>query len=191
MSSNVRASLHTANHFSPRALAVGLVIGILNCICNTHFILQAGWGTDLSMSSSLVAFTIFKFRSFARRPFTAAKNVLVQTVASTTGMITLSCGFAGVFPALEFLLKPKEGVPVDLNLGRLMLWSLGICLVGSTFSAFLGTQMILKERLKYPTGIATATLISVLHGVPSGHSQYDSDVATSTTNETQDPLFRS
>jgi hypothetical protein len=135
------------------------------------------------MSSSLIGFAIFETRPFARHPLTAAETVLIQTVASTTGMMILSVGFAGVFPALEFLLKSHEGAPVDLGVGQLILWGLGICLVGSTFSAFLRKQMILKEKLKYPTGTATAALISVLHGVPNEYSLEDEPAVTSASDE--------
>ncbi|KAF2185531.1 OPT superfamily oligopeptide transporter [Zopfia rhizophila CBS 207.26] len=184
MSSSIRmAPRNNTSHFTLRAVVVGLFIGVLNCICNAYFILQAGWGTDLSMSSSVIGFALFKTRPFARHPLTAAETVLIQTVASTTGMMILSVGFAGVFPALEFLLKPQEGAPVNLHLGRLMLWGLGICLVGSMFSAFLRKQMILKEKLRYATGTATATLISVLHRVPTSDGDSVSSLETNDDND--------
>jgi uncharacterized oligopeptide transporter (OPT) family protein len=158
------ASSPDVNHFTLRALAVGLCIGIANCICNTYFILQTGWGSDLSMSSSLLGFAIFKIASplLARR-FTPAENVLVQTVASSTGMVSLAVGFAGVIPALQFLLEPGEGAPMDLGLARLIIWGLGTCLVGAVCAAFLRKQLIQKEKLRFPTGTATALLILVLH----------------------------
>jgi len=184
VSNNIRTLPSTGTkYFTFRALVVGLSIGVLNCICNAYFILQAGWGTDLSMSSSLIGFAIFRTRLFAGHPSTVAETVFIQTVASTTGMMILSVGFAGVFPALEFLLRPEEGAPINLDLGRLVLWGLGICLVGSTFSGFLRKQMVLKEKLKYPTGTATAALISILHQAPNKHALDDSYVMTSAGEE--------
>ena len=175
---------HGTRRFTPRALVVGLFIGLLNCICNTYFILQSGWGSDMSMASVLIGFAFFKVASpLLRSSLSSEETVLIQTIADTVGLISLSCGFAGVIPALEFLLEPKEGAPMDLNWGRLILWSLGISLVGSTFAPALRQQLVVKEQLTFPTGTATAILISVLHGksdLQPGHHLND---AISQTDE--------
>lgn len=46
----------------------------------------------------------------------------------------LSAGFVGVIPALEKLLKPEEGGPINLSLGQLVVWSLGVCFFGVFFA---------------------------------------------------------
>jgi hypothetical protein len=178
-----RLTTHGTRHFTLRALVVGLFIGILNCVCNTYFILQSGWGSDMSMASALIGFAVFRAASpLLRSSFRREETVLVQTIADTAGLISLSCGFAGVMPALEFLLEPKEGAPIDLNLGRLILWSLGISLVGSTFAPALRQRLIVKEQLTFPTGTATAILISVLHDKSASQSgQHLSDAVSQTT----------
>ena len=84
MNSIVRpGSHHGASHFTLRALAVGLLIGVLNCICNAYFILQAGWGTDLSMSSSVIGFAIFK------EPFDTVRLIAFLMIWSALVIYTL------------------------------------------------------------------------------------------------------
>ncbi|KAF2108835.1 OPT oligopeptide transporter protein-domain-containing protein [Lophiotrema nucula] len=180
------SSNHDSGHFTLRALAAGLFVGILNCVCNTYFILQSGWGNDMSMASALIGFAIFKAASpMLCSSFRREETVLIQTIADTVGLLSISCGFAGVIPALEFLLEPREGAPIDLGTGRLMMWCLGICLVGSTFAPALRQQLILREQLKFPTGTATALLISVLHGKSSLQDEGSPDNTISETAESQ------
>lgn len=117
------------------------------------------------MPAALIGFAVFRSLSaYIKLPFTPAENVLVQSVASSAGTMSLGCGFVGVIPAIEFLLKEEEGAPISLGVPRLALWSLGISLFGSVFAAALRKEVIVKEKLRFPSGTATALLIEVLHG---------------------------
>ena len=160
-----RAQRKDRNHFTFRGLLAGLLIGVLICFCNTYFGLQTGWGSGMSMPSSLIGFALFKSISkYLKAPFQPVENVLVQTVAGAVGTMSLGCGFVGFIPAIEFLLKPAEGAPIGLGVGRLIVWSLGICFFGSVFTVILRKQVIIREKLRFPSGTATALLIEVLHG---------------------------
>lgn len=119
----------------------------------------------MSMPSSLIGFAFFKTLSkHLDIPFTPVENVLVQTVAGSMGTMPLGCGFVGVMPALNYLLKPEEGGPLFLSLWKLILWSLGLCFFGVVFAVPLRRQVIIREKLKFPSGTATALMINVLHG---------------------------
>lgn len=119
----------------------------------------------MSMPSSLVGFAFFKSLSkHLDIPFTPVENVLVQTVAGSMGTMPLGCGFVGVMPALNYLLKPEEGGPLFLSLWKLILWALGLCFFGVVFAVPLRRQVIIREKLKFPSGTATALMINVLHG---------------------------
>jgi len=117
------------------------------------------------MPSSLIGFAFFKTLSrHLDIPFTPVENVLVQTVAGSMGTMPLGCGFVGVMPALNYMLKPEEGGPLFLDLWKLILWALGLCFFGVVFAVPLRRQVIIREKLKFPSGTATALMISVLHG---------------------------
>ncbi|KAK3626628.1 OPT super [Elasticomyces elasticus] len=188
--------------FTLRALLVGLLIGVLIAFSNTYFGLQTGWISGMAMPSALIGFAYFKAlntitgrlresdSSLGRwlggwgEGFSEVENVLVQTVAGSVGTMPLGCGFVGVIPALEFLLKPEEtpessstdmgivevlkvageGGGLRLPLSKLILWALGLCFFGVMFAVPLRKEVIVREKLKFPSGTATALMIGVLHG---------------------------
>lgn len=152
-------------NFTFRGVLVGLAIGVIICFSNMYFGLQTGWVSGMAMPAALIGFGFFK--TVARcidYPFTPVENVLVQTVAGALGTMPLGCGFVGVMPALNYLLKPVENGPLVLSTGKLIVWSLGICFFGVVFAVPLRREVIIREKLKFPSGTATALMIGVLHG---------------------------
>lgn len=125
-----------------------IFIGRLVCTCNTYFALQTVWGSGMSLPAALLIFAIFRLAGpLLRTPFAVAENVFIRTVAGAAGTIFLASAFTGTVPALDLLLQPGEGAPVNLNYGRLILRSPGTCLVGSVFSTLLRRYIILREKL--------------------------------------------
>ena len=176
-------------NFTFRGVAVGTAIGIIICFSNTYFGLQTGWVSGMAMPASLIGFGFFKTLSrHLRLPFTPVENVLVQTVAGAVGTMPLGLGFVGVMPSLEFLLKRDEGAPIDLSLWRLIVWGLGLCLFGVVFGVPLRRQVIIRERLKFPSGTATALMISVLHGGAPEQDKKRDQVETQGTEEREELL---
>jgi hypothetical protein len=171
-----KAPVTSAQSFTPRSLIVGLVIGTLIIFSNTYFGLQTGWISIMTMPSSLIGFAVFKSLSkHLSFPFTPVENVLIQTVAGAVGTMPLGCGFVGVIPALEFLLRSGEdgpsgdggtgeGGPLNVGFWKLVIWSLGVCLFGAIFAVPLRKEVIIREKLRFPSGTATALMIRVLHG---------------------------
>lgn len=151
-------------NFSIRGLLCGLVIGIMVVFSNTYFGLQTGWISGMAMPAALVSFAFFRtLEPLLNRRFTPVENVFVQSVVGGVGVMPLGCGFVGVIPALEYLLGDEEGGPLNLSLGTLVLWAVGICLFGVVLAVPLRREVIVREKLRFPTGTATALMISVLH----------------------------
>ncbi|KAJ5975659.1 hypothetical protein N7481_009366 [Penicillium waksmanii] len=171
-----RTPTTSAQSFTPRSLIVGLIIGALITFSNTYFGLQTGWISTMAMPSALIGFSVFKvLTKYLSFPFTPIENVLIQTVAGAVGTMPLGCGFVGVIPALEFLLKDGEdgpagdggegeGGPLRLSFGKLVVWSLGVCLFGVVFAVPLRKEVIVREKLRFPSGTASALMLRVLHG---------------------------
>lgn len=152
-------------NFTVRGVLVGLGIGIIICFSNTYFGLQTGWVSGMAMPASLLGFAFFRsIRNVLEVPFSPVENVLVQTVAGAVGTMPLGVGCVGVLPALNFLLKPSENGPVDLSLWKLIVWSVGICFLGVFVAVPLRKEVIIREKLRFPSGTATALMIGVLHG---------------------------
>lgn len=165
-----RRSHHEAE-FTVRAIAAGLAIGTLVCISNCYFGLQTGWISMMSLPASLLGFGIFKvFEGHLTPKFSRVENVLVQTIAVASGTMPLAAGLVGVIPALEKLLEEEEGGPLDLSTGKLILWSAGVAFFGVFFAVPLRKQVLIKEKLKFPSGTATAEMITILHKKASTES---------------------
>ncbi|KAF3766005.1 hypothetical protein M406DRAFT_97427 [Cryphonectria parasitica EP155] len=151
--------------FTIRGVLAGLAVGLIICFSNMYFGLQTGWVSMMTMPSSLMGFGLFKTLSrHLKFPFSPVENVLVQTVAGSMAIMPLGCGFVGVLPAMNYLLRSEEQGPINLSVWQLIVWSLGLCYFGVVFAVPLRRQVIIREKLKFPSGFSTAVLISVLHG---------------------------
>ncbi|KAL4795378.1 OPT oligopeptide transporter protein-domain-containing protein [Aspergillus venezuelensis] len=185
--------------FTLRSLLVGLVIGALITFSNTYFGLQTGWISTMAMPSALIGFSVFRvFSKYLSYPFTPIENVLIQTVAGAVGTMPLGCGFVGVIPALEFLIRDGddgpsgdggigEGGPLKMNFWKLVLWSLGVCLFGVVFAVPLRKEVIIREKLKFPSGTASALMLRVLHG--SGNNEKAKRAGDQRDEEDAEPLL--
>uniref|UniRef100_A0A6B2L039 Uncharacterized protein n=1 Tax=Arcella intermedia TaxID=1963864 RepID=A0A6B2L039_9EUKA len=134
-----------------------MFVGLLLCFSNMYFGLQTGWVTMGSLQSSLLGFGILKL--FRAENFNPIENVLVQTTAVATATMPLAGGFVSVIPAMG-MLEPA----VTLSWWELFLFSFGLAFFGVFAAVPLRRQTILKEKLPFPSGTATAHMIKMLHG---------------------------
>ncbi|KAM0756007.1 OPT superfamily oligopeptide transporter [Meredithblackwellia eburnea MCA 4105] len=156
--------------FTFRAVSVGLLIGTLLCFCNTYFGLQTGWISMMSYAS-LLGYAVFKVLPqssiFAKRPLTVRENIVLQTTAVATGTLPLGAGLVGVIPALAQLNPKTDGSgPIILSLPALVAWCLAVAFFGVFLAVPLRKSVIVKEKLVFPSGTATAQVIGVLHSAP-------------------------
>ncbi|SCZ87615.1 BZ3500_MvSof-1268-A1-R1_Chr2-2g05081 [Microbotryum saponariae] len=139
--------------FTLRAVVAGLVIGTLLCFTNMYFGLQSGWISMMSLQASLLGFAVFK--------------IVLQTTAVATGTLPLAAGLVGVIPALAQLSPSIDGSPpLVLSFVALCAWCFAVAFFGVFLAVPLRRQVIVKEKLVFPSGTATAQIISVLHDVP-------------------------
>ncbi|GMM32818.1 hypothetical protein DASC09_001430 [Saccharomycopsis crataegensis] len=150
-----------------RSIVAGLTIGSLVLISNFQFGLQTGWVSMMSLPSALLGFAVF--RSLSNNlgyPFTDVENVFVQSISVSVGTGPLCFSFVGIIPAIEKFLTPEEtglGHSITFSIKDLIVWSTGLGFFGIFFAIPLRKQVVVKEKLPFPSGSATATLISVLH----------------------------
>ncbi|KAF9958769.1 hypothetical protein BGZ65_001185 [Modicella reniformis] len=166
--------LHNLPHFTWRSMIVGILIGTLLCFTNMYFGLQTGWISMMSLQSSLLGFALFKAaKHYLKVPFGPAENIVLQSVAVATGTMPLAAGFVGIIPALQMMTvadnpatDTSPGGGLYLSAGQLILWSLAIAFFGVFIAVPLRKQVIVKEKLPFPSGTATAQMIAVLHNTP-------------------------
>lgn len=154
-----------------RAVTTGLCVGSILCFSNTYFGLQTGWVTMGSLQSAILGFGVFRvLHCFdCMKGFTVEENVIVQTTSVATATMPLAAGLVGVIPAMGVMTVEQNppGGPVILSYGQLVLWSMALAFLGVFCAVPLRTQTILREKLRFPSGTATANVIRTLHAVPT------------------------
>ncbi|KAK4684568.1 required for meiotic nuclear division protein 1, partial [Tremellales sp. Uapishka_1] len=172
--------------FTFRAVAVGLLVGVVLCMTNIYFGLQTGWVSMMSLQSALLGFAIFKVFPLIpsmfpnSKPLTVQENVVLQTTAVATGTMPLAAGLVGIIPALGMLDFEQDGRgPVSLGYWSLVMWCLAVAFFGVFLAAPLRRQVIVKEKLVFPSGTATAQLIALLHKAPPPLQSLDTSSSTS------------
>lgn len=133
-----------------------------------------GWVSMMSLQSALLGFAIFKLpgllpRLFPNsRPLTPQENVVLQTTAVATGTMPLAAGLVGIIPALGMMNQEQDGRdPIVLGYTDLVVWCLAVAFFGVFLAVPLRRQVIVKEKLVFPSGTATAQLIALLHKAPA------------------------
>mmetsp|Transcript_44105 Transcript_44105/g.64820 ORF Transcript_44105/g.64820 Transcript_44105/m.64820 type:complete len:676 (+) Transcript_44105:42-2069(+) len=186
---------------TPRAVLGGILVGGILCFSNMYFGLQTGWVTMGSLQSALLGFGLFKvLEPYLAMPFSAKENVVLQTTAVAAATMPLAGGFVGIIPALrllaadeEFLGSSSTNGPIDLSMSSMALfgWCIALGFFGVFMAPPLRRQTILREKLPFPSGTATAEIIRQLHGLPSENRKDDDDdnndrseVASGLVNET-------
>lgn len=122
----------------------------------------------MSLQSSLLGFAIFRVaKPFLTTPFGPAENIVLQSIAVATGTMPLAAGFVGIIPALQMMTtEDNPSGPLFLTATELILWCLAIAFFGVFIAVPLRKQVIIREKLPFPSGTATAQMIGVLHDAP-------------------------
>ncbi|CAA7267111.1 unnamed protein product [Cyclocybe aegerita] len=150
--------------FTLTAVLLGLAIGCLICFTNLSLGLQSGWISMMSIQSALIGFLISRMLP---TPLTPQEIIVVQTTAVATGTMPLAAGFVGILPALTLLNEDRDGSPpIRLTWLAAVGWSCSVAFFGVFLSPPIRKQVIIEEQLPFPSGTATAHLISVLHQLP-------------------------
>eukprot|EP01127_Copromyxa_protea_P015255 TRINITY_DN435_c0_g1_i1.p1 TRINITY_DN435_c0_g1~~TRINITY_DN435_c0_g1_i1.p1 ORF type:complete len:657 (+),score=104.12 TRINITY_DN435_c0_g1_i1:100-2070(+) len=160
-------------HLTWRAILVGVLVGCLMCFSNMYFGLQTGWVTMGSLQTSLLGFAVFKV-ILRDQTFGPIENVLLQTAAVATATMPLAGGFVGIIPALK-MMTDADGGSIVLTWWELIVFAGGLAFFGVFFAVPLREQTILREKLKFPSGYATAEMIKILHNVKKEDTQVDDD----------------
>ena len=158
-----------------RALLTGMLLGSLMSSINLLIGLQLGVGIGVGIIAVLIAYTIFYLFSKLRicRPLGILENVTVQTSASIAAYMA-SAALVSAIPALLILADKIEVTWLDVTLtfaGEtqviswfvIVIWVIIIALIGVALAIPLKREMINKEKLPFPYGIAAAETLKSLH----------------------------
>ncbi len=148
-----------------RALAIGCGLGALVCAMNLYFGLRTGWGIGGSLIAAILSYSFFQALG-SKKKFTPLETNIAQTAASAGGQMSLAAGLVACIPAMEMLrvIPDKDGVInrygiPEFGYVELTLWAASVAYLGVFYAVPLRRQMILVEKLRFPTGTAAAHTI--------------------------------
>lgn len=137
-----------------RAVLTGCALGGIICAMNIYFGLQTGWAIGGSLISAILGFSFF--RAFAgltgQEPLSRLEVNIAQTAGSAAGSMTSAAGLLSAIPAMSMLGH-------RLGYVELTLWATSVAWLGVFYAVPLRNQMVLVERLRFPTGTATANTV--------------------------------
>lgn len=147
-----------------KSLFTGVVLGGLLSICNIYTGLKIGWGLNMSITGILIAFTMWfalSKVSFGRiKNINKLENNVNQSAVSAAGAVS-SAGLVSAIPALTMI----EGTVFPW--WQLFLWISSVCFVGIAVAMGLRRQMIIRDKLPFPGGLACAETLKEVYNTGS------------------------
>jgi putative OPT family oligopeptide transporter len=143
----------TMREFTPRALIVGTVLGMIFGASSLYLVLKVGLTVSASIPVAVISLALFRMWSKAGgRDATILENNIVQTTGSAGESIAFGLGVT--MPAIMIL-------GFELEITRVMLVAVLGGLLGILMMIPLRRALIVQEhgKLKYPEGTACAAVL--------------------------------
>lgn len=142
--------------WTPKVFVIGALLAVLMVVFNIYMGLKTGWGEGGSIIAVILGFAIVKAM---RKPYSPLENNMTQTMASAGGSIG---NVVNVIPAL-FLLASAGVIARAPTWYDILLWVFFTSFLGVFFAIPLRKQIIVMEKLRFPTGTACAETIRAMH----------------------------
>ncbi|MGM0576034.1 MAG: OPT family oligopeptide transporter [Myxococcota bacterium] len=136
-----------------RAVIVGCLVGSVVSCTNIYIGLKIGWTFGASIVSAVLGFAVF---AVLGKQLSVLETNITQTAGSAAGGMASAAGLVAAIPAMNML-------GFDIPWTDLLFWSIGIAYLGVFFAVPLRRQVVEVDRLRFPTGTATAETIIAMH----------------------------
>lgn len=146
--------------FTLRAIVTGCIIGGVVGAMNITIGLKIGWSFGGSIISAILGFAVWAMLApmLGARPYGVLETNITQTTGSAAGAMASAGGLLAPIPALAMLGDDS----IVMNYLEMTLWCLGVGYLGVFFAVPLRRQMVVVEKLRFPSGTATAeTIVSI------------------------------
>ncbi len=132
-----------------RSVIAGCALGgVVSCM-NIYMGLKIGWSFGGSLIAAILGFALFMAMG---RSLSVLECNITQTSGSAAGTMASAAGLLAAVPAMQLL-------GFEIPLPGLFAWSLSVAYLGVFFAVPLRRQMIDVDKLRFPTGTATAETI--------------------------------
>lgn len=136
-----------------RALIAGSLTGGVVACTNIYIGLKIGWSFGASIIAAVLSYAVFA--AIGRRLSVLETNI-AQTAGAAAGGMAGAAGLINVIPAMQ-LLGHHFAWPT------LILWAVAVSFLGVFFAVPLRRQFIEIDKLRFPTGTATAATILAMN----------------------------
>ena len=153
-----------AAQLTARAALTGALLGGLLALSNVYVVLKTGWSLGVLLTSTLLAFSIFRLLTrlgLVKQPLGILENTAVASVATAAAFMT-GGGNMAALPALLVLTGARPGG------AAMFAWFAVIAAMGVFTAIPLKRQLIDVERLPFPSSVAAAETLRVMHGDAEG-----------------------
>lgn len=143
-----------------RAVITGMVIGGVLSLTNLYVSLRTGWSFGVTITAALLAYTVFgamRATGLTKTNLGILENNAMQSVASAAGYMT-GGGTVAVIPGLMLLTGQT------LATWQVFLWITALACLGVCVAVPMKRQLIHREQLRFPSGVAAAELLQSLYG---------------------------
>ena len=141
-----------------RAVITGMILGGVLSLCNVYMGLKIGWGFNMSITAALLSYGFYHLatKTIGSREWGMLENNINQTSASSAASIS-SAGLVAPIPAWTLITGQ------ELSLVELILWTFSVSLIGVVVAVSLRRQMLVKDALPFPGGIAAGETIKEMY----------------------------
>lgn len=151
----------TVPQLTVRAILMGSVLGGVMSLSNLYVGLKTGWGLGVAITSCILSFAIYRtlmriFPRLFRTEMTVLENNCMQSTASSAGYSTGGTMSSAI---AAYLLVTGKHIPF----GILAWWTFFLAALGVFMAIPMKRQMINREQLRFPSGIAAAETLRSLH----------------------------
>lgn len=149
----------TVPQLTPRAVLMGMALGGVMSLSNLYVGLKTGWGLGVAITACILSYalwTTFVKIGLAKTHMSVLENNCMQSTASSAGYST---GGTLTSAIAAYLLITGENMPFWV----LFFWTAFLALLGVSIAVPMKRQMINREQLAFPSGIAAAETLRSLH----------------------------
>ncbi|MBW7932309.1 MAG: OPT/YSL family transporter [Gemmatimonadaceae bacterium] len=161
MSDSVPTKPAHIREFTPRSVAVGILVAVIIGASYPYVVLKFGIGPNISVVSAFFGFLALGIFS---KSYNRWENNVVQTAGTSAGMIAFLCWLLAAFDILAA--EPGSGFNVHLSRLQTWLWLSASGILGVLLAVPLRKHFIDDEKLPFPDGIAAGETLIMLdsHG---------------------------
>ena len=143
--------------FTPRSIAVGLLVAVIIGASYPYVVLKFGIGPNISVVSAFFGFLALGIFS---KGYNRWENNVVQTAGTSAGQIAFICWLLAAFDILAA--EPGSGFDVHLTRLQIWLWLSTAGILGVFLAVPLRKHFIDDEKLPFPDGIAAGETLIML-----------------------------